>query len=190
MHLRTSVAAFILAISLAGCGGFTGIHRKAPVGIDGVRCVGRVAAPSFAAKEVSDEALLEEALGASGKGGVCAGKVLVVLQEVRVYRLWDSARAYSAYGRWWSVTRPEGSRDAYRADYAICPSWSALDRLISCMIKPGTEIVVGPTQSATCDTGAYPKTAQTQIYTRNDSAKGELLVADCRDAGLWPPAAP
>jgi len=190
MRLKSSVlATVVLVFGLVGCGGLSPVLRRAPVGVDGVRCVGRVAAPTFAAQEVSDDALLAEALGASGKGGVCAGKVFVVQQELRVYRLWDSSRAYSVYGRWWSLTRPAGSRDAYRADYAICPAWSALDRLTSCTIRPGTLIVIGPTQSAACDTGAYPKSAKNQVYVRNDAAKGQLLVTDCRDEGSWPTAA-
>ena len=187
--LKSSVLAAIIVASLTGCSALSPTLRRAPAGVDGVRCVGRVATPAFAAKEVSDDALLAEALGASGKGGVCAGKVFIVREELRVYRLWDSSRALSVYGRWWSLTRPEGSRDAYRADYAICPAWSALDRLTSCTIKPGTLIVMGTTQSATCDTGAYPKSAHNQVYLRNDAAKGELLVADCRDEGFWPTAA-
>jgi hypothetical protein len=189
MRLKSSVlASIVLLFGLSGCGGLSPVLRKAPLGVDGVRCVGRVATPSFAAQEVSDDALLAEALGASGKGGVCAGKVFIVQEELRVYRIWDSSRAYSVYGRWWSLTRPEGSREAYRADYAICPSWSALDRLTSCTIKPGTSIVIGPTQSAACDTGAYPKSAYNQVYIRNDAAKAQLLVTDCRDEGLWPTA--
>jgi hypothetical protein len=186
MRFKSSLlATIVLSVGLTGCGGLSTL-RRIPVGVDGVRCRGRVATPSFAAKEASDDALLAEALGASGKGGVCAGKVFIVQEELRVYRLWDSGRASSVYGRWWALTRPEGSRDAYRADYAICPAWSALDRLTSCTIRPGTPIVLGPTQSATCPTGAYPKSAQTQVYVRNDAAKGEILVADCRDEGFWP----
>lgn len=189
MRLKSRIlTAIVLVLGLTGCGGLSPALRRAPVGVDGVPCVGRVASPSFAAQEVSDEALLAEALGASGKGGVCAGKVFIVQEELRVYRLWDSSRAHSVYGRWWSLTRPAGSRDAYRVDYAICPAWSALDRLTSCTIKPGTSIVIGPTQSAACDTGAYPKSAENQVYVRNDAAKGQLLVTDCRDEGFWPAA--
>lgn len=192
MRLKTpanSLLAIVLALGLAGCSGFSGLSRRTPIGVDGVRCVGRITPPSFAAKEVSDAALLAEALGASGKGGVCAGKVFMLQEEVRVYRLWDSSRTYSVYGRWWSLSRPEGSRDAYRADYAICPAWSALDRLTSCTIKAGTLIVIGPTQSASCETDTYPKSAKNQVYVRNDAAKGQLLVADCRDEGIWPSTA-
>jgi hypothetical protein len=183
-----ALVAVTLVFALSGCGGFSGIRRP-PAGVDGVRCVGRVASPPFAAKVVSDDALLAEALGASGKGGICAGKAFVVQEDVRVYRLWDSSRAWSVYGRWWSLTRPAGSRETYRSDYAICPAWSALDRLTSCTIKAGTVIVIGPTQSAACDTGGYPKSALNQVYIRNDAAKGQMLVADCHDEGLWPATA-
>lgn len=183
-----ALAAILLASCLAGCGGLSGILRRAPVGIDGARCVGRVTAPRFAARPVADQALEAEAVGASGKGGVCTAKVLVVEEDVRVYRVWDSSRARSAYGRWWSLTRPEGPRDAYRREYAICPAWSALDRLLSCTVRRGTAIVVGPTQSATCETGTYPKTGHNQVYVRNDAANGQLLVSDCRDEGPWPQA--
>ena len=82
---------------------------------------------------------------------------------------------------------PEASRGAYRHDYAICPAWSELNRLVSCRLKAGIEVVIGNTQSADCGAqGGHPKSANLQVYVRNDAAAGHLEVEDCRDEGPWP----
>ncbi len=168
-----------IALGLAGCGSLS-------TGVDGLACAGSVDPPAGAAVAASSFARLGEAQGASGRGGICAGRVFVLRHSVRAWRVWDSSRHASEPGRWWSLSRPAGSREAYRRDYAICDGWSALDRLVSCEMKAGTVIVVGTTQSADCEEGIYPKSGFNQVYLHTDAAAGGTLVENCRDEGAWP----
>jgi hypothetical protein len=135
---------------------------------------------------VDDPAMLAQALGASLKGGICAGKTFKINQPLQVYRLWDGQIAASQYGSWWALTRPNGSRDAYRQDYGICPNWSALNRLTACTVKPGTVIVIGSTQSVQCDDGSYGVSPSSQVFIKNNAAAGQLAVENCQDLGVWP----
>ncbi len=179
----------VLSITLCACSGFSRHDAGIAVGIDGLACVGEIETPHVGLTETVDQALLDQALGASGKGGICAGKVFTVHKETRVYRVWDSSKSYTQLGRWWSLSKPEGPRATYRHEYAICPSWSALDHLVSCDVKPGTSIVIGTTQSATCDDGLYQKTSLNQVYIPIDSTTSNVLVENCRDDGVWPATA-
>ena len=135
--------------------------------------------------------LLNSALGKPGKGGLCEAKVFQVKQPLTVYRVWDSSKPYSQYGRWWSFDPPACPVDAYRAKTAICASWSKLDRVTQCRLKAGTEIVIGPGQSAQCvggtDDKSYPPSRETQVYVPNDSTTaGKLQVTDCLADVAWP----
>lgn len=179
----------LLALCLAACGslGTSGPQAEAPsLGIDGVACMlGQVnALPE--ATQVNDAALLALALGASLKGGICSGKTFQVNKPLQVYRLWDAKVAESQFGSWWALTQPAGSRDAYRQAYAICPSWSALNRLTSCTVKLGTVIVIGTTQSVQCEDGSYGFSPSSQVFMKNNAAAGQLAVENCRDEGPWP----
>ena len=86
----------------------------------------------------------------------------------------------------WSFNRPAGPKDAYRAAYGICKEWSNLDRLISCQLKPGAEIVLGTMQSADCQDVSYKKTADIQVFIHNAQRAGDLYVENCQDEGEWP----
>jgi hypothetical protein len=138
------------------------------------------------ANVVDDPAMLALALGASLKGGICAGKTFKVNQRLQVYRLWDGQVAASQYGSWWALTRPSGSRDVYRQDYGICANWSALNRLTACTVKPGAVIVIGSTQSVQCDDGSYGVSPSSQVFIKNNAAAGQLAVENCQDLGAWP----
>lgn len=156
-------------------------------GIDGVACVGMVGAMPVGLAAASNDELMKQARLATDKGGVCTARVLVAQQPVKVYRVYDSSRSYSQFGRWWALSKPTGSRDVYRADYGICPTWSGLDHLVSCTLKPNTQIVVGTTQSVDCGDAAhtvYPKTANLQVYVPN--AANDVRVENCQDEGVWP----
>lgn len=153
-------------------------------------CLGSIE-PPYGLAETSDPALLNSALGQPGKGGLCEAKVFRVNQPLTVYRVWDSSKPYSQFGRWWSFDPPAGPVDAYRARNAICASWSKLDRVTQCRLKTGTEIVIGPGQSAQCavsdDNRSYPASPETQVYVPNDSrTAGNLRVADCLADVAWP----
>lgn len=156
-------------------------------GEDGVACVGAPPAEVVGLSGAQDNALLGEAMAETDKGGLCAGRVMVAGEGVRVWRVWDGSKDYTRLGRWWSLERPSGPRDAYRAEYAICPSWSALDRLVSCTLVPGSKVAVGTTQSAACEDGAMlPKTASLQVFIPNDGRAGVFFVEACQDEGAWP----
>lgn len=156
-------------------------------GIDGVACVGMVGTMPAGLAAASNDELMKQARLATDKGGVCTARVWVVQQPVKVYRVYDSSRSYSQFGRWWALSKPTGSRDVYRAEYGICPTWSGLDHLVSCTLKPNTQIVVGTTQSVDCGDAAhtvYPKTANLQVYVPN--APNDVRVENCQDEGAWP----
>ena len=90
----------VLSITLCACSGFSRHDAGTAVGIDGLACVGEIETPHVGVTETVDQALLDQALGASGKGGICAGKVFTVQGETRVYRVWDSSKSYTQLGRW------------------------------------------------------------------------------------------
>ncbi|CAN7426852.1 hypothetical protein LJR230_002644 [Trinickia sp. LjRoot230] len=153
-------------------------------------CPGSIEAP-YGLVEVNDPALLNAALGQPGKGGLCKAKVFKVKQPLTVYRVWDSTKPRAQYGRWWSFEPPAGPVDAYRAKHEICTSWSRLNRVTQCHLKVGTEIVIGPGQSAQCTGGdddlSYPPSAATQVYIANDSTPaGKAGVHDCLHNASWP----
>jgi hypothetical protein len=182
---------FSLLLLLTGCAGFDSSDnqagsRQALKGVDGVACVGQISSPPPGLAVVADDALLQEALGATGAGELCAGQVLVALEPVTVYRVWDSARNYTRYGSWWSFQRPEGPRSQYREDNSICPSWSELDRMSACTVKVGAKLVVGPGQSAQCKQMTYAKSATNQVYIPNDGRNNVLYVAECTEGAVWP----
>ncbi|WP_018610357.1 hypothetical protein [Uliginosibacterium gangwonense] len=185
VKLRSGLVFMLLCLS--GCQ--TVYQGGAPslLGTDGVPCDGQVAAPA-GWREVNDDALLKMALGATDKGGICAGKVFEATQATRVYRVWDSRYATSRLGKWWALDQPESPREAYRANYAICPDWSALDEETACMLQPGSRIVLGTTQSASCGSFIYPKTAWLQVYVNPQGASVESMLNACDADQSWPVA--
>ncbi len=152
-------------------------------------CVGAMAEPPEGARAVHDPALLESALGADGQGKLCAGAVFEATRPVTVYRVWQRDRAYTELGRWWSLDRPEGSREAYRQRNAICAEWSALDVWSRCELRAGARFVMGPGQSARCEGGAVlPRSETNQVYIDNDARQGRVYVDRCAQLGAWPEA--
>jgi hypothetical protein len=170
---------------------FLGACSSAPVQeisllpLDPEACVGQVPATVQGLAVVSNEGLIAAARGLNNKGGVCAAAVFNATEPLTVYRVYDS-KSGCPYGRWWSLSRPEGSREQYRSAYAICPEWGALDRLISCQLKPGSQIVLGTTQSMECKETAYPKSADIQVYIPNDSATKAIYIDNCVEEEAWP----
>ena len=182
---RTAVLLVSLAIS--GCAGLPKGATPVEVGIDGIACVGKIAEPNAGLAETGNPALLTKAQYATDKGGVCSGKVFSVTAPVVLYRVYDASKPYSKFGGWWTLKRPSGTREDYRAANAICKEWSALDRLVSCEVRPGTEVVIGTTQSALCSDGSvYPKTAENQVFVANDTRIGILHVGACGEDAAWP----
>ncbi|MBY4675200.1 hypothetical protein K6T12_01165 [Marinobacterium sp. CAU 1594] len=169
------------SVLLAGCAatGPQSQRTHTVAGIDGVACVGQVMSPPGGFVEVMDPPLLEKALGVSGKGGLCEGRVFEAAEPVAVYRVWNSDKSYTLYGGWWSFEPPHGTKAQYREANAICPSWSTLDRVSRCTLKVGSRVVVGPGQSAQCQDFSYAKSAVNQVYIPNDARNDLVYVKDC-----------
>jgi len=177
---------YLLFLYLGGCAGITDVNDPGQLGIDGIACVGVIEKPPAGLTQSQDDELLSKALGASGDGKLCTGRVYLVEQPVTVYRVWNSAKSYSVYGGWWSFDQPRGPKQEYRENNEICPSWSRLDRMTSCTIKIGTKIVVGPGQSANCEDFTYPRSAVNQVYIPNDSLNDLIFIENCTAGVSWP----
>jgi len=181
--------AFLLAVclqTLAACRGETPAPVAPPQPV--APCSGTVEAHDGLAA-IEDPALLKQALGEPGKGDLCTGKAFAVTRPLKVYRVWDKAKAGTQLGRWWSFARPAGPVEAYRLANVICPEWSALDIVSECTLKPGSHVVMGPGQSATCAGGPYPASPTNQVFVNNDMrAPGSprLLVEGCTPGSAWP----
>jgi hypothetical protein len=174
----------LILLFLCGCTSAPALKTSAAVP-ESVTCVGQVPVSVAGLAASAGDGLTAAALGSDNKGGVCAAAAFTAIDAVRVYRVYDS-KSGNPYGRWWSLERPHGSRDQYRAGYAICPEWSALDRLISCRLKPGSRIILGTTQSMQCKDTTYPKSADIQVYIPNDSQTRTIYVDDCVEEEPWP----
>jgi hypothetical protein len=186
MARRLSLLA-ALPLLLAGCTSLTNPADPGDRGTDGVHCVGGIAPAPDGLVEAVNPALVSKARMPSGKGGVCNAKAFAVTAPVVLYRVFDSGQPFSKLGGWWSLKRPGGSRAGYRAAYAICPDWSRLDRLVSCEVRPGTQVVLGTTQSAACADGTlYEKTGETQVFVANDGLVGIVHVGNCTEETDWP----
>ena len=183
-----NLVSILLLVFLAGCAAVTPPAEQAASGIDGLACTGRVASPPEGLIEANDKALLQQALGASGAGKLCDGKVFQTIRPVTVYRVWNSEKSYTLLGSWWSFTLPKGPVEKYRAENEICPSWSTLNRMSACTIRVGTKIVAGPGQSADCpqDQLNYPKSAVNQVFIPNDARSNVIFVEDCTAGSEWP----
>lgn len=171
-----------LSLLLGGCANLTNHSEPGERGTDGIHCVGRMVPAPEGLTESVNPVLVSKAQMPSGKGGVCSAKAFTVTAPLVLYRVFDSAQPYSKFGGWWSLKRPGGSRAGYRAAYAICPAWSQLDRLVSCEVRPGTQVVLGTTQSAECADGTlYGKTGETQVFVANDGLAGIVHVGNCTE---------
>lgn len=179
-------AVLFVFIFLAGCAGILGENQPSAVGIDGVACRGQIEAPPEGLVAADDQDLLLSALGESGHGKLCEGKVFVAVKPVTVYRVWSSKKVNAAYGVWWSFDEPKGPKSKYRADNVVCPTWSSLDRISSCVLKTGAKIVVGTGQSAKCEQISYPKSPVNQVFIPNDIDKNIMYVEKCTPGADWP----
>jgi len=149
-------------------------------------CVGQIEQTTQNLTPVANKQLLQEAIGAELEGKLCDGTVLKATAPVKVYRVWDKEKPYSAFGRWWSLAKPKGSRDEYRKKNNICPEWSKLNVVSHCELKTGTNIVVGTGQSAQCDGMILDKSPENQVYVPNDTRNSILFVENCSQAKDWP----
>ena len=100
-----------------------------------------------------DPDLMAQAVKPDGQGGVSRGWVVVVTEDVPVYRMWNGPgdEAGNRMGQWWAAEAPSGSEAAYRKRYAVCHEWNDLTWVARCTLTAGAKVVVGPTQSVSED---------------------------------------
>ncbi|TMP39604.1 hypothetical protein [Pseudoalteromonas rubra] len=104
----------------------------------------------------------------SGQGGLCDAQNYQVVQDLVIWRVWNSTYEGSKLGKWWSLEKPTGPISLYRAEFNICPKYSPLDMLVRCTLKAGTQVVIGPGQSAQCsEYFTYPQSDTNQLYLAN-----------------------
>lgn len=174
-------------VFLLGCATTSAPRPVAPVSAPSSVCVGAVPPAPEGARAVDDPALLARAVGSDGEGKLCAGAVFEAERPITVYRVWQADRAYTELGRWWTLTRPSGTREAFRVRYAVCAEWSALDRVSRCELRAGARFVMGPGQSARCEGGVMlPRSADPQVYIDNDARQQRVLVERCEPVGAFP----
>jgi hypothetical protein len=144
----------LCAITLASCMTQNCTNPAKCINPPPVACKGNTTLPSSLKtlfKPTSNPALLKEAIGQPGSGGLCEGQVYEAVGSFSAYRLFNSFDAQrSKAGHWWTFEKPAGTYAKYRKDYNICPEWSPLDDIEKCEFTSGTQIVLGPGQSATC----------------------------------------
>ncbi|MCY7294717.1 hypothetical protein [Alteromonas sp. a30] len=153
-------------------------------------CIGNTQPPASVAAYLTpatNDALLQQALGMPTKGGLCAGQVYEVTQSFTIYRAWNSTNPGSEKGNWWAFSQPEGSTAKYREDYEICYQWSPIDMMTQCKIEAGTQVVIGPGQSAFCSQYlTYPTSAAKQIFM-TDAASATTNCNTFQGVFQWQP---
>lgn len=181
---RLYTAAITFLFMLSGCSSQP-IHLEA-LGIDGIACVGAITAQPAGLIETTNLTLQKKAQFASEKGGLCSAKVFLVTSPIPIYRVYDATQAHTKFGEWWTFKPPSGAKESYRAANAICQEWSRLDRMLSCELKIGTEIVIGTTQSAVCKKDlALPKTAENQVFVPKNTSMNHVHIEKCEEADIW-----
>ncbi len=95
----------------------------------------------------------------AGEGGLSEALVVRVTADIPVYRMWsgpeqkDSRGNTNRLGQWWSYDAPTGTQAGYRTAYEICEDWNELTWVVTCTLKAGAVVAIGPGQSvsaATC----------------------------------------
>ncbi|KZN69181.1 hypothetical protein [Pseudoalteromonas luteoviolacea] len=176
---RLSVRASILAIGailLSACASSDLATQKVNSQQVNAHCVGQVDQHSNL-KLLPNAHIPEGVVQPVGQGGLCTAQVFVATEDVTIWRAWNSEYNGSKLGKWWTFNKPLGSISKYRRENVICPSYSPLDMLVSCKLKAGTEVVIGPGQSAQCsEYFTYPASKTNQIYV----ADAKNSVTECQ----------
>jgi hypothetical protein len=141
-------------------------------------------------------------------GSVSRADIVVANQSVTIYRAYTAAPFDCAVkspagelGSWWSLTKPDLPKQGYRESVDICPAWNDLSMITTCTLAAGTVVLVGPTQSISCEgtstcdpapagwDAAMPATTAAQLYIstysgstkRSEAELGKFLL-DCETA--------
>lgn len=174
MNWKRIAVAWIAALSGWGCTSDTDPSLQAPL-----VTTSQVDPTRF--EKIVDTAFVDSAEKGAGNGGVWNASAYKVRQgrSVTVYRVHDGYR----YGRWWALSRPSRTKEDYRSDFAICPEWNKLDSLLTCTLTEGARVVIGPGESALCDSGEYGRSDSLQLFMNSPSS----FVADCQSSQIsWP----
>lgn len=136
----------------------------------------------------SEEAAPSFSIGAPGKGALCEGKVFTVKEPITVYRVftakYETAKKAGPTGAYWTLAKPSGKLADYRSNYEICSEWNDLDMLNECKVDVGAKVVLGPGQSADCDSGAkYEQSAANQLLIVK-GADGKVPVSGCKQSPM------
>lgn len=91
-------------------------------------------------------------------GGVTRGDIVVAKEAVTIYRAYSAepfecgvSSPAGSFGSWWTLTKPDQPKQEYRESVGICPAWNDLSMLATCKLAAGTVVLVGPTQSVSCE---------------------------------------
>jgi hypothetical protein len=101
---------------------------------------------------------LDAAVKPPGEGGVSEGLVVRLVEDRPVYRLWNGPERVDAngftnrLGGWWAFDAPIGPREGYRERYEVCRAWNELAWVVTCTLRAGAVVVVGPGQSVSAET--------------------------------------
>lgn len=98
-------------------------------------------------------AVLSGAIKPAGDGGISNGIVIKTTADIPVYRLWsgpskkDQNGNTNRLGAWWSYDELRGDVTTYRRNYEICNGWNDLQWAVTCVLKLGSVVTIGPGQS-------------------------------------------
>jgi len=205
---RFSALLFVLGASLISCAPQVAPARTTPPGAEPATA-GAIALPATLAGRAvvlvstdADHARgdLAGAVKPAGEGGLSEALVVRLTADIPVYRMWsgpekkDSRGNTNRLGQWWSYDAPTGTQASYRAAYEICEDWNELTWVVTCTLKAGAVVTIGPGQSvsaATCgdETGkeqypANPNNWQvfvSQAWTRLGADKELECPDEARD---------
>lgn len=85
-------------------------------------------------------------------------------KEIIVYRVYDATKPWSMMGRWWVFEKPEGSKDEFRSNNAVCDEWSDLSHVVQATIKKDAIFFIGSTKRVECKDTTYGDTEYLQVF--------------------------
>lgn len=164
---RFGALVFLLGAPIFSCAGATATPQTTPPGAEPATAGPITLPPQLEGKAVvlassdADHARgdVAGALKQPGEGGLSEALVVRLTADVPVYRMWsgpekkDSRGNTNRLGQWWSYDAPTGTQASYRTAYEICEDWNELTWVVTCTLKAGAVVSIGPGQSvsaATC----------------------------------------
>jgi hypothetical protein len=161
--MKTAIKHLLLAVTTGiavGCASVASYQNHQPLVLP-QQLVGKAVVLEASDTEYS-RAVFSSAKRDPGKGGISDGLVVKTTADMNVYRLWNGPDKLDAQGftnrlgPWWSYDAPTGSDAAYRARYEICKIWNDLTWAVTCTLKKGAVVAIGPGQSVSAETCEDP----------------------------------